>query len=345
MTFIPFSQILGQDRAVKTLKMAMAKNKIPHAYLFCGTSGVGKTTAAIALTQALNCKDRVNEEGCGICPSCRQVETGNFVDFNCLEPEGNYIKIGKVRELTRSFGFKPVSGKYRVSVIREADKMTEESANAFLKTLEEPPEGNVMILNVADPLDLLPTIVSRCRKVVFKPIAVDIISQRLMAADVIDEKQALLIAKLSEGSIGRAVKMKESGFIEKREEFLSIIIELNSLKDDQALGVAVEIAKKFKKKSASKNEEAGILDLLSVWKGWFRDLMVIKIDADESNLINIDFSHKLKDISKKFNVENLIKSFSILDKAQRDILRNRNLELLMENTVLSLRKFSKGEAL
>src|SRR4030042_1563823 len=178
---IPFSRIVGQERAVQLLKQAITREKMPHAYLFVGVPGVGRTTTALALAQALNCEAPENHEGCGRCKPCRQLLGGNFPDVELVEPDGQSIKIEQVRELERRFAYKPVAGRYRVTVVRPAEAMTEEASNAVLKTLEEPPAGNVLILNGTEPSNLLPTIVSRCQKVVFRRIPPPAIEQWLVA--------------------------------------------------------------------------------------------------------------------------------------------------------------------
>jgi DNA polymerase-3 subunit delta' len=340
-TFIPFSKIIGQDKAVQFLKQVMAGEKLPHAYLFVGIQGIGKTTTALALTRAINCREPVTEEGCGRCPSCRQVMSGNFPDLEQIGPEGNRIKIDQIRQLSRAFGFKPVSGKYRVSIIQSADRMTEEAANAFLKTLEEPPEGNILILNVKEPLGLLETIVSRCQKVPFRPIPVDLIADWLKEKKQLDDEEALLLAKISEGSLGRAFNMSEGDFLERRQDYLFKLIKLPELSSDQALTMILEVTEKNKKKALDPSGDDGILGMLSVWKAWYRDLLLMNISGPEKLLLNIDFSHKLKTIAKNCNIENIMKSFQVLDVAQRDLLRMRNLDLVMENAVLTLRGLTR----
>lgn len=340
-TFLPFSNILGQERAIQFLKQVMAGKKLPHAYLFVGIPGVGKTTTALALTRAINCQEPVDGEGCGQCPSCRQIMGGNFPDLERIEPDGNRIKIEQIRELNRAFGFKPVSGKYRVTIIQQADRMTTEAANAFLKTLEEPPGGNILILNVIEPLDLLQTIVSRCQKVPFRPIPVHLIAGWLKENNHLDEEQSLLLAKISEGSLGRALEMSEGDFLEMRQDYLFKLIKLPGLSSDQVLEMVLEYTGKNKKKDLDPSGNQGILGMLSVWKTWYRDLLLVKMEGPEAFLLNIDFSNKLKKIAKNCNMNNLLESFQMLDTAQRDLMKMRNLDLVMENVGLALKKFAQ----
>jgi DNA polymerase-3 subunit delta' len=342
-SFTPFSEIIGQERAVGFLKRVMAAKKIPHAYLFVGIPGIGKTTTALAFTRAMNCREPSDGEGCGLCPTCRQVMSGNFPDIQFINPIGRYIKIEQIRELNRTLGFKPVTGGYRVSMVRRAEAMTEEAANSFLKTLEEPPERNILILNVTEPLDLLPTIVSRCQKIGFRPISGPLIARWLAEKKGIDEERAFVLARISEGSPGRAVDMLEEEFLEKRQDYIFQLIELSTLSPAQALDVALKYSGKGKRKApeAPEQGQVGVLHVLSTWKTWYRDLLLLKIEGPEDLLINVDFSRKLKKISKNHNIENLVQSLLLLEEAQKDFLRSRNPDLLMENTVLSLQGLAK----
>ena len=112
----------------------------------------------MALAMALNCHEPVDFDGCGRCPPCRQILSGNFPDLLLIKPDGQKIKIEQIRDLNRKFSFAPVTDGYRICVISQAETMTIEAANSFLKTLEEPPPGNILVLNATEPLDLLPTI-------------------------------------------------------------------------------------------------------------------------------------------------------------------------------------------
>ena len=266
--------------------------------------------------------------------------SGNFPDLEEVSPQGNVIKIEQIRELTRRFGYKPVSGRYRISIVSRAEMMTEEAANAFLKTLEEPPERNLLILTVVEPLDLLPTIVSRCQKVPFQPIPADLIAQHLRERLGLEKDMARLLTKMSEGSLGRAIHMHAGGFLENRNTHLQRITDLSGLPPEDVLKMASDIAREEKGRGSEGHEkwEGGLQEVLSVWRTWYRDLMLVKTGGSEDLLFNVDFSHKLKNVAKDYRIKDLIESVLLLDGAQRDMLRSRNVDLLMENTLLGLKK-------
>ena len=241
-----FSQIICQEEAKQFFKRVMFKERIPHAYLFTGIPGIGKTSTAKALTMALNCHAPADLDGCGTCPSCHQILGGNFPDFIPIKPDGRNIKIEQIRDLNRRLSFAPVSAKYRVCVIQQAEVMTKEAANSFLKTLEEPPSGNILILNAIEPLDLLPTIVSRCQRVPFQPLPVEAMTDWLIKEKGISRQTATIVARASGGSLGSALKMSEDVFFKKRETWLSGLLKLPRLSKGDALQMAVESAKKDK---------------------------------------------------------------------------------------------------
>ncbi|MFH0844604.1 MAG: DNA polymerase III subunit delta' [Pseudomonadota bacterium] len=345
--FTLFSEIIGQDRAIGFLKGVISKGKVPHAYLFTGPSGVGKTTTAMALAQTLNCQNPSAGQGCSQCLTCRQIANGSFPDLTLLEPQGQNIKIQQIRELNRALSFKRVSGRYRICVLRGADTMTDEAANSFLKTLEEPFPGNIFVLNVMEPLNLLPTILSRCQRISFRPIPVDAIERWLREKKGLDQETSGLLARVSQGSLGMAVRMSEGDYLEKRRDYLFKLLQIPNISYEKLLEMALECAEEQKTRSADEFsiKERGMMDPLSVWKTWYRDLIVIKMDGLKDLLINFDFSHKLQDMRKNYSIKNLIESFMILDRAQRDLQRARNLDLIMENTLMSLKRLSNQKSL
>ena len=333
-----FSRIIGQERAVDFLLRVIRGKRIPHAYLFQGISGVGKKTTAIAFAQAINCLHPVDSEGCGQCQPCRQIMGGTFPDLDYVQPEGQNIKIEQIRDLNRRLSFKPVSGKYRVCIIQQAETMTEEAANAFLKTLEEPPQGNIFILKTVEPLDLLPTILSRCQKIPFRPLPIGLIETWLIHENGIEQERASLMARISEGSLGRAIYIAESGFLEERQDHLMKMIGLPALSKMEALEIALEYSGKKKKRSQDYLPgDSDLFEIMGMWKTWYRDLILLKVNGPPDLLINIDFSRKLINLSKRYTIKNLIESFLLVDRSQRDLIKNPNIGLMMEDMILRLR--------
>ena len=335
-----FSEIIGQEKAKRFFRRVMSAERIPHAYLFTGIAGIGKTSAAMALTMALNCQRPTEIEACGVCPPCRQMLGGNFPDFISIKPDGQTIKIEQIRELNRRLSFAPVSAKYRVCVIQEAEAMGTEAANSFLKTLEEPPSGNILVLNAVEPLNLLPTIVSRCQRVPFQPLPIETMIAWLIREKKLDRQKATIAARASDGSLGRALRMSENVFFEKRSAWISGLLKLPQLSKGDALEMAVQTAAKEKGRGTTNTEtgEPGLLEMLALWGGWFRDLLVVKVGGPRHLITNVDFQDQLKNIVQNVTLEGLMNSLLAVDQAVRDVRRMGNLQLVMEHTILSLQR-------
>jgi DNA polymerase-3 subunit delta' len=317
----------------------MKRGKIPHAYLFTGISGVGKTQSALAFAATLNCHEPVDGEGCGRCLSCSRIASGNSPDVFIItrKADKKKISIEQIQELNRKLGFPPM-GTYRVSVVREAETMTAEAANCLLKTLEEPPPGNIIILNAVEQRDLLPTIVSRCQRVPFQPLPLEDMARWLVKRENMDEEKAKVLTKVSGGSLGRARKMVETDFLEKRQTWLQMLFKLAGLSREKAFEMALECAEEAKKMGVeSKNtDKTGALDMLAVWESWYRDLLLLKVEGTNRLLMNEDFSHLLKNSVDHFTKNQLIDSLVTVDRAARDLRRMRNIRLVMEHTILQL---------
>ena len=334
-----FSRIIGQEKAKRFLENVMRRKRVPHAYLFTGISGIGKTSAAKAFTMRLNCHAPSGLDGCGVCPSCRKILNGNFPDFVSIEPDGQKIKIEQIRELNRSLGYAPFSGGYRVCVIHRAEAMTGEAGNSFLKTLEEPPAGNIFVLNATEPRDLLPTIVSRCQRVSFMPLKAGEITRQLNKETNLDGPSVSILARAADGSLGRALKMGESNYLERRQTWLKTLFGLYGRSGAEAMNTAVESAKENRVGlDQPGNKKVGLFDMLSVWATCYRDLLLVWTGAPEGLLINEDFLGQLKETASGLSLQNLIESFQMVDRAVRDLHRMRNPTLVMENTLLNLQK-------
>jgi len=335
-----FSEIIGQEKAKRFFSRVMDEERIPHAYLFTGIPGIGKTSTATALAMVLNCHRPAGLEACKTCPPCRTMLGGNFPDFISIKPEGQSIKIEQIRELNRRLSFAPVSAKYRVCVIQQAESMTGEAANSFLKTLEEPPPGNILVLNAVEPLNLLPTIVSRCQRVPFQPLPVEAMVEWLVKEKEMDRQGATIAARASGGSLGRALRMSEPAFLEKRLVWISGLLTLPRLSKGDALKMAVETATGEKARGLDDADggEPGLLEMLALWAGWYRDLLLIKVGGLEDLIMNVDFRDQLKIFARNVTIVTLTESLVVVDRAVRDLRRMGNTQLIMGHTLLSLQR-------
>ncbi len=332
-----FSEIIGQKRAIDFLRRVIGGDRIPHAYLFTGIRGVGKSTTALALARAVNCAADTTGDGCGRCIICRQLSSGNFPDIISVAPDGQNIKIEQIRELNRALNYKPVSGRYRITIIDRAEMMTEEAANSFLKTLEEPPPGNIIVLKVVDPRDLLPTIVSRCQRVPFNPLDRDIIRDYLVAHHNQDDNTAYLAAGIADGSLGRAIEICEEGFLDARRELLEHILGLKDMPASQAVELAFEYGKKYSRKAQEDQSGIDLYGVIGIWKSCLRDMLLVTIGGNYDMMENRDYREMIAGLAAKHDADKLIESFFLLEDCQRDLIRNPNPGLLVEKMLLELK--------
>ncbi|MBN2395296.1 MAG: DNA polymerase III subunit delta', partial [Candidatus Atribacteria bacterium] len=182
-------------------------DRIGHAYLFTGEEGIGKKLIAIAFSKAMNCTHlSKDQDPCNHCLSCQKIESGLSPDFQIISPINDSIKIDQIREIKKNIFLKPLENRKKIIIIDHADLMTIEASNSLLKILEEPPEFAVFILISAFPKALLPTILSRCYQMMFKPLEIeqqlDIITRNLPSLPI---EQARNFMKIFFGSPRKAM--------------------------------------------------------------------------------------------------------------------------------------------
>ena len=206
-----FSQIVGQDAVVKTLRHQVETGRIAHAYLFCGTRGTGKTTAAKVLSRAINCLHPVDGDPCGECDVCVQLKKENSMDVIEIDAASNN-GVDEIRDLREKVKYPPAVAKYKVYIIDEVHMLSTGAFNALLKTLEEPPAHAVFILATTEPQRLPATILSRCQRFDFKRLSVETIVERMMVVlggigRVAEDDALHEIARAAEGAMRDALSI------------------------------------------------------------------------------------------------------------------------------------------
>ena len=265
-----FDQIIGNEQIKKELKRTVLENKVSHSYMFVGIEGIGKKMMAEEFARIILCTNE-QEKGCQ-CKSCIEFMSHNHPDFLYLEPDGNSIKIEQIRYLQKKIQEKPIISDKKVYIINDADKMTTESQNCLLKTLEEPPEYSTIILIGSNENAFLNTIKSRCMKIAFQPIEAKYIKQYMEKTyEMTNISQNMLEA--FQGSIGKAIILKD-----KKEQYETIEDMVEKLdKTDMT-----ELIRLGEPLYQSKDEIMNILDYINIIL-----LKLAKENTQYANCINI----------------------------------------------------------
>jgi DNA polymerase-3 subunit gamma/tau len=212
-----FADVVGQQAIITTLKNALRLNKAAHAYLFCGSRGVGKTTIVRLFAKALNCQSLTSDyEPCNQCKSCQEILAGQSLDVIEIDGASNR-GIDDIRHINETIGCVPSHGKYRIYIIDEVHMLTKEAFNALLKTLEEPPERAKFFFATTEPHKVLPTIVSRCQRFDLQRLTEPEITKKLIsiASDLqrdLSPDAAHLISLFAEGSLRDAESLLDQIF-------------------------------------------------------------------------------------------------------------------------------------
>lgn len=255
-----WKRVRGHDALVRAFQRVIQRGRLAHAYLFTGPSGVGKRLFATELAKGLLCEKqgRPEMDGCDVCPACLQVEAGTHPDFFPVRrPEDKHeFPIELMRELCQHFSMKSARGRGKVILIDDADDLNEESANCFLKTLEEPPPRSVLILIGSSADRQLPTIVSRCQVVNFGRLPEDDVAA-LLRASGIEEGLLARLLKVSEGSPGVARALSDPALWDFRK---ALIQGLTAIPVDSVdLGkIWMQFVEETGKESAAQRERATV---------------------------------------------------------------------------------------
>lgn len=334
--------IIGHEWAVEYLRRSFAAGRIGHAYLISGPAGVGKALLALRLAQALNC-ERDDGEPCLQCRACRRIERGNHPDVRLasMATQGaglkadeaarqKELKIATIREWQRDISLRPYEGRRRVFMLHDAERLNEESSNAMLKTLEEPPPYATLLL-VANSGDLLPTVVSRCQSLRLRPLPRRQVAQALVERAGQATATAELLAAWSGGRIGWALRMADDpAAMSAYQERLDTLAALHGQGVGEAFRWAEERAKEYRG-----GDQAAVFAWLDLWRSWWRDALLVAAGCP-TIITHIDRRADLEQVASRTELARIYDFVVRLDTAAQHLRENVNPQLALENLLLHL---------
>lgn len=294
-----------------------------------GPHGVGKRQFALALAQAVNCQLPIDGDACGKCVNCRKVQAGEHIDVETISPDGQFIKIGQMREMTEKAQYRPYDGRRRVYIIDEADRLNQQAANSILKVLEEPPETTLLLLITSKPYALLETIRSRCQMLSFAPLTAEELESYLKANYKRPAEETRMLARLARGSIGRALEIDLGVYREQRGLIMDIIESLAITRDTLKLMSAAEYLGRKLEKSQFENH----LDVLMVL---LADLFYLKLGEPAERLTNMDIAKRFERIVQMTTVEQITAWAAAIEQILQNLPRNINRHLAMESMLIAM---------
>ncbi|MDO9288322.1 MAG: DNA polymerase III subunit [Thermodesulfovibrionales bacterium] len=357
--------IIGQEKAINILLGTLSQDRIPSSYLFAGESGIGKKFTAVNFAKTLNCQHLAGKRGfilrsatengsgeargfelpefsaselpdfrasglqadcCDECPSCKKIDSQTHPDFMMVTPEKSEIRVEEVRAIEEALSFAPYEGKRKVVIVDEAEAMNASAANAFLKTLEEPPPQSIIILIASSPDRLPETIRSRCSRINFLPLSAarceEVIKNQagVRGQGLEKDSQLSTISRLSMGRPGLAIS---NDLIEERDWFIRLFRGMVHGENKETWGDKEEIEKWF-------NYAITVL----------RDTAVFKITGQENMLINIDLKDSIAGMSKTIELKDIIESYIKLTFLKGYLRFNLNKSITWNYTGFILRKFT-----
>ena len=336
---------MGHEWAVRALARSIATERVAHAYLFTGPHAIGKTTLARKLAQALQCTS--DARPCGQCPTCQKIARDRHPDVQVIEgvpvgykfdeksppapPRANdwerrILKIDQVRAIQHDVSRAPFEGRWKIVVLRRFEEANEEAANAFLKTLEEPPRHTRLILTARDASLLLPTIASRCQVFALRPLAPTQIETALVEKWRADPVHARLLARLSAGRLGWAVRANENR---------ALLDAHNHHLDDLNAAINEGRAERLLRAETLAKKSDDLPELLETWLGWWRDVSLIQ-HGNGSRITNVDRADALREHANRFTLEQAQSTLQAVRATARYLTQNVNARLALEVLLLNL---------
>lgn len=340
-----FEEVVEQDSVVRILRNQVKSNSIAHAYLFTGTRGTGKTTIARIFARAINCDSPINGSPCGECESCRVLKESN-TDIYELDAASNN-GVDNIREIRDSVQYQPLYAKYKVYIIDEVHQLTTAASNAFLKTLEEPPEYCVFILATTDPQKIPQTILSRCLKLDFKLVSNDGLSNHI--ANILDKEgvpyttdAVNIIANAGEGSVRDALSVLEACISARNESIdYNLVLEVLGANNPEFIAntvnallsgdISFALSQVQFASSSGKNISVLSKDILK----YLRDLLIIRSNIDAENYLKLpkNLFDLAKQIANSYGSAEIVRALEVFTQADAQIKISTTPRFILETAI------------
>lgn len=325
----PMETIVGHDWAVGWLRRALARDTIHHAYCFTGPEAVGKQTLALAFARALLCTaPSAADRPCGVCSVCQKSMGGFHPDLRLVEPTTPTaaLTVEQIRAVVHDAALSPIEARVKVFVIARMNQATTAASNALLKTLEEPP-GHVVLILLSDRREaLLPTIVSRCQVIGLRPLPRELVEQTLITRWQIPAARATLLARLSHGRLGEAVRLVQDGDAPSaRTRQIDSLLQLLAAGRVQRLTTAAALAA----------DEDSLLPTLVSWQSCWRDIWLCQTQH-EAAIVNVDRASTWYDLAKRLPRTAVVSALQGVTHTADLLGRNVNTRLALEVLLLRL---------
>ncbi len=330
--------VIGHEAAVSLLQRGLEKGTIAHAYLFVGPAHIGKMTLAINLAQAMNCAS--SDRPCGVCDSCRRIAEGKHADIQTIKLEQGgetgettgktRISVEQIDQILHSVNLPPFEGKYKVFIIDGLEFLSIAAANRMLKTLEEPVGNVIFILLTVNEAMVPATVISRCQRIEFFPLALSLIEKALMTRWGVEPEKAELLSRLSAGCPGWAVAMsKDNALLQQRNDWLNEWLDVIEADFDRRFTFVAKMTERY-----TQNRET-VQQKLALLLDWWRDVLLIKVGNGEA-IINIDREDELKETAADCNLAQIRQFIGSVKSAMSQLRQNVNPQLALEVLMLNV---------
>ncbi len=346
-----FEDVIGQEHITTTLKNQILNDRIAHAYLFCGTRGTGKTSTAKVFAKALNCLNLNEGEPCNECENCKRINEGLLMDVTELDAASNN-GVDKIRDIIDDAKYPPQEARFKIYIMDEVHMLSTGAVNAFLKTLEEPPQNVIFILATTDPQKLPITILSRCQRFDFRRISNDEIVSRLRkiveAKGVFAEDKSLqLISRVSDGAMRDSLSILDQAIAmgDGNVDYSELVAMLGLVTNEYLFQIVSACIERDIEKSmqiidkivfAGKDVYLFIKDLIA----HYRNLLMVKVTNNPDEVLDMSLENiqLLKEQAERIRVEEIMRCIRIFQECESDAKATKQARLYLELSVIKVCK-------